>query len=338
VPDACRPNRRREHAWSSCFREKDGRMRARFHFALLIAIVLCSPHMLSCQDLRPRSYVITPVGWNALIVSYAFNDGSIFFGSVIPISNASGRYSVPALSYYHSMDLFTRSANLTLTLPYVVGTFQGEVQGNQREIYRSGLADSIFRFSVNLFGGKAMPPQDFVKWRQKTLLGASIQAVAPTGQYYSSHLINPGSNRWAFKPELGLSRRWNNWILDTYGAIWLFTANTNYLTGGEFSSGRNTRTQAPIGAIEMHLSYDVRPRLWASIDGNYWYGGNTTINGVFKVGTLQSNSRIGGTISIPFTKHQSVKFSYSDGELARIGGTFKTVSCAWQYSWLGRPN
>jgi hypothetical protein len=28
--------------------------------------------------------------------------------------------------------------------------------------------------------------------------GASIQAVAPTGQYYSSHLVNPGSNRWAF--------------------------------------------------------------------------------------------------------------------------------------------
>jgi hypothetical protein len=47
--------------------------------------------------------------------------------------------------------------------------------------------------------------------------------------------------------------------------------------------------------------------------------------------------RIGGTVSIPLTKHQSVKFSYSDGEFARIGGTFQTVSVAWQYSWLGRP-
>lgn len=311
------------------------------HFLKLMlpAVILAgSPHGLSAQDLRPRAYVITPVHWNAVILSYAFNDGSIFFGSVLPITNASGRYSVSAFSYYHSLSFFKRSANLTATLPYVVGNFQGEVQGNEQKIYRSGLADSIFRFSVNLIGGPAMPPKEFAKWKQKTILGASIQVVAPTGQYYSSHLVNPGSNRWAFKPELGFSGRWGSWILDAYGAVWLFTANTNYLTGSEFSQRLNTLTQAPIGAIEMHLSYDVKPRLWASVDGNYWYGGDTTVNGVFKVGTLQSNSCIGGTVSIPFTKHQSVKFSYSDGELARIGGTFQTVSCAWQYSWLGRPN
>jgi hypothetical protein len=151
-------------------------MRARFNFALLTAVVLCSPHTLSCQDLRPRAYVITPVRSNALILSYAFNNGSIFFGSALPITNASARYSVPALSYYHSLNLFTRSANLTLTLPYVVGTFQGEVAGNAQRIYRSGLADSIFRFSANLIGGKAMPPEDFVKWRQTTLLGSSAMA------------------------------------------------------------------------------------------------------------------------------------------------------------------
>ena len=245
---------------------------------------------------------------------------------------------MPNISLYHSLSFFKRSANLTATLPYVVGYFQGEVKGNEQRIYRSGMADSIFRFSVNLIGGPAMVPKDFAKWKQKNILGASIQVVAPTGQYYGSHLINPGSNRWAFKPELGYSRRWGNWILDAYGGVWLFTPNDNYLTGSEFSKRQNTLTQAPIGAIEMHLSYDVKPRLWASVDGNYWYGGETAVDGVYKLGTVQSNSRIGGTISVPFTKHQSVKFSYSDGELARIGGTFQTVSVAWQYSWLGRPN
>lgn len=312
-------------------------MRLELKLAWPIVVLICSAHLLDAQDLRPRAYVINPVHSNAVILSYAFNDGSIFFGSVLPISNASGRYSVPAVSYYHTLSFFKRSANFTATLPYVVGNFQGEVTGSQQQIYRSGLADSIFRFSVNLIGGPAMPPMEFAKWKQKTLLGASIQVVAPTGQYYSSHLINPGNNRWAFKPELGISQRWGNWLLDAYAAVWLFTANTNYLTRSEFSKRRNTLTQAPIGAIEMHLSYDVKPRLWASVDGNYWYGGDTTVNGAIKIGTLQANSRIGGTISVPFTKHQSVKFSYSDGEFARIGGTFQTVSIAWQYSWLGRP-
>src|SRR5271165_2649999 len=313
-------------------------MRTFFKLVLSAAIALGSRQPLSAQDLRPRAYVITPVHSNAVIVNYIFNDGSIFFGTVLPITNASGRYSVPNISYYHSLNFFTRSANLTATLPYVVGVFQGEVKGNQQSIYRSGMADSIFRFSVNLIGGPAMTPKDFVKWKQKTILGVSIQLVAPTGQYYPSHLINPGSNRWGFKPELGLSQRWGNWILDAYGGVWLFTANTDYLTGSEFSSRQNVLTEAPVVALEMHLSYDVKPRLWASVDGNYWYGGETTVNNVLKIGTLQSDSRIGGTVSVPLTKHQSVKFSYSDGELARIGGTFQTVSFAWQYSWLGRPN
>jgi hypothetical protein len=219
--------------------------------------------MIGAQDLRPRAYVITPVHLNAVIVGYAFNTGSIFFGSLFPITNASGRYSVPNFSYYHSLNLFTRSANFTATLPYVVGTFKGELSGSQQQVYRSGLADTVFRFSVNLVGDPATVPKDFAKWTQKTLLGASIQVVAPTGQYYSSHLVNPGNNRWALKPELGYSRRWRNWILDAYGGVWLFAANNNYLTGGQFSQSRNTLTQAPVGAIEMHLSYNVRPRLWA---------------------------------------------------------------------------
>ena len=302
-----------------------------------IVALACSLHLLYAQDLRPRAYVITPVHWNAAIVGYNFNDGSIFFGSLLPITDASGQYHVSTLSYYHALNFFGRSANFTATLPYIVGNFQGEVKGSSQQVYRSGMADSVFRFSVNLIGGPAMAPKEFVKWRQKTIVGASIQVIAPTGQYYSSHLVNPGNNRWAFKPELGISQRWHNWILDGYAGVWLFTDNTNYLTGSGFSKKQNTLTQSPIGSVELHLSYDVKPRLWASIDGNYWYGGGTSLNGVTKIGSLQANSRIGGTISIPFTKHQSVKFSYSDGELARIGGTFKTASIAWQYSWLGRP-
>ena len=69
------------------------------------------------------------------------------------------------------------------------------MEGSGQQIYRSGMADSIFRLSVNLFGGPAMRPKDFVKWKQKNILGASVEVVVPTGQYYSSHLINPGSNR-----------------------------------------------------------------------------------------------------------------------------------------------
>jgi hypothetical protein len=203
---------------SSVTQEKRHYSRVRYlpKFVLSAAVVLSWPRDLSAQDLRPRAYLITPIHSSAVILGYTFNDGSAFFGTVLPITNASGQYSVPNLSYYHSLSFFKRSANITATLPYVVGTFKGEVEGSGEQIYRSGPADSIFRYSVNLFGGRAMPPKDFLRWKQTTILGASIQVVAPTGQYYSSHLINPGNNRWTFKPELGYSGRWGNWILDAF--------------------------------------------------------------------------------------------------------------------------
>ena len=43
------------------------------------------------------------------------------------------------------------------------------------------------------------------QWRRKTLVGISLKVVAPIGQYDPTKLINYGVNRWAFKPELGLS-------------------------------------------------------------------------------------------------------------------------------------
>jgi hypothetical protein len=145
--------------------------------------------------------------------------GGLNFNGAIPITGATGTYSVPVVSYYHPFGFFGRSANVTAFLPYGVGTFQGSVLGTQRQVYRSGLLDLTLRFSVNLKGGPAMAMPQFVKWKQKTLLGASLTVVAPTGQYDPTHLVNWSINRWAFKPELGYSRRWGNWVLDGYGGV-----------------------------------------------------------------------------------------------------------------------
>lgn len=284
------------------------------------------------QDLTPRAYVVTPVHSNAVTLIYSFYDGSILLDGALPVTDASGRVHVSLLSYYHSFTAFGRSANITAVLPYGVGTFQGKENGSQVSRYRSGLLDSQFRFAVNLVGGPAMTAQEMRKWKQKTIIGASFKVVAPTGQYDPTKLVNYGANRWSFKPEIALSQRWGDWLLDTYGAVWLFSANH------QFFPGIANQTRSPIVGFEGHLSYDVRPRLWASFDSNFWFGGSTSVNGVDSVNTLQRNSRIGGTVSIPISKHQSLKFSYSDGVVVQYGGAFQNVSIAWQYSWLGRPN
>src|SRR5271154_3164044 len=306
-------------------------MRLRVVSTLLASIVGAVPQ-LSAQDLAPRAYVITAVHSNAITITWAFYDGGLNFNGTIPVTNATGTYYVSIFSYYHSLNFFGRSANITASLPYGVGIFQGDVAQQSRSVYRSGLLDSSFRFSVNLIGGPAMQPKEYAKWKQKRLLGVSLKMVAPTGQYSGTKLVNWGNNRWAFKPEVGYSERWGHWVLDGYAGVWIYTRNPASFDGPIVAP----QTQAPIGSFEGHLSYEFKPRLWFSLDGNFWAGGVTSLSGVQNVQTKQTASRIGVTAAIPLNKHQSIKASYSDGTYVRFGGDYQSVSVAWQYSWIGQ--
>jgi hypothetical protein len=289
---------------------------------LLLSMGAAPAARLSAQDLTPRSYVITPTGSNALVLSYAFNSGSILLDPTIPIKDLNAQFQVPIVSLYRSFSFFSRSAN--------VAHFQGEVLGNDTRISRSGLADTRVRVSVNLYGGPAMRLREFVKYRERTIVGASLTMIVPTGQFDPARLINPGANRWGFKPEIGFARRFGHWSLDAYGGVWLFTTNT------QFYPGTSIRKQNPIASLELHAGYYFRPRLWASFDTNFWSGGSTVQNGVSNQDAAR-NSRMGGTVAVPLTTHQSFKLTASRGAIVRVGGNFTTVTAAWQYSWLGKP-
>ena len=304
---------------------------------MLLCIVFGLGFAAKAQDLAPRAYVVTPTGSNALNLTYSYLEGGLLFDGAVPITGATATISLPTLSYYHALDFWGRSANIAIALPYGVGDFNGEVLGAPKYAYRSGLLDSFIRISVNLKGGPALRATEFADWRQKRLLGASLKIVTPTGQYNPMELINWGNNRWAFKPEFGYSQRWGNWVLDGYGAVWFFTTNTEFFSHNIYYPGVQSLSEQPVGAFEGHLSYDFKPRLWISVDGNFWFGGKTSLNGVQNPITLERSSRVGVTASIPFTRHQSMKLSYSNGAYISYGGNYQNVSLSWQYSWIGWP-
>ena len=306
--------------------------RAGFAFALLA--LAGGAGRLHAQELAPRAYVITPLGSNAITLANTYNSGDLLLEGAAPIKDATASLNAPTLTYYRAFSLFGRSANVFAGLAYGVGTFEGTVLGERESIYRSGLFDAVMRLSVNLVGAPAMSLAEIRTWQQKTLLGVSLKVVAPTGQYDPTKLINLGANRWAFKPELGLSRRWGHWVLDAYGGVWLFTENPEFFSRNAWVPGVQAQTQDPVAVLETHLSYDFRPRLWVSLDANFWRGGTTSLNGVENPATLQQNSRVGITASFPVTRHQSLKLSYARGAYIRFGGDYQVLSAAWQYSWI----
>jgi hypothetical protein len=276
------------------------------------------------QQLEPRAYSVSPVGTNIVVVGYGRSTGDLAFDPSLPITDASATINGAFAGYFRSIDFFGRSASVSVLLPYTWGNLQGQVDGQFQQVRRSGLADPSVRFAVNLKGAPAMDLKQFSAYRQKTVIGASVVIVAPLGQYDPARVINLSGNRWAFKPEVGVSRAVGRVYLDFYLGAWLFTANNNF-------QGR-TRKQAPIASSQFHLSYNVKPKLWVAFDATLYAGGRTTINGVRR-GDLQRNSRVGGTLSFKLDRRQSLKFAYSRGAFTNIGADFQSVSVAYQYLW-----
>lgn len=301
-----------------------------------LIFLACGVRPGAAQDLTPRAYVIAPVGSNALVLQTSELDGSLQFNGSVPIADARASVSLPALAYYRSFALLGRTASVTAGVPYGVGHFTGTVAEAPRSADLRGALDSSLRVAVNLIGGPAMRLGEFASWRQRILLGVSLRIVAPTGQYDPTRLLNWGGNRWAFKPEIGYSQRWGHWLVDAYAAIWFFTTNPEFFSHNAYYPGTRSRSEAPVSAVEAHLSYDVRPRLWISLDANFWRGGRTSLNGIPNPATNQKSSRIGLTASVPLTGHQSVKLSLSNGAYARYGGNYRSIALAWQYAWISK--
>jgi len=136
-------------------------------------------------------------------------------------------------------------------VPYVLGDLEGIYLGEQAYAERSGLGDLAFRCAVNLFGAPAMSPKEFSTYRARTLIGASLVVKAP---------------------EIGVVRVMGRWAIDAYVGGWFFTDDADFFGGMK-------REQDPMISTQFHVRRLLKPGLWAAIDGNFWYGGQTTVDG-----------------------------------------------------------
>jgi hypothetical protein len=303
-------------------------LRALFRRLLPIALVLCSARALA-QDLEPRAYVVSPIGLNSAFVAYSRTTGDLVFDPAVPITNASAKINSGAVGYYHAFELFGRTSNVRIALPYAWGHLQGDLGEAHREIYRSGLADTKAQFAVNLYGGQAMRPREFAAYRPGTNIWTSVTVLAPSGQYSPDKLINIGSNRWAFKPEMAVTQALGRWTGELYAGAVFFTDNSS------FYPGTVHREQSPLGAYQVHVIYNFRRNLWASVDGTYYHGGHTTVDGVSKSDS-QSATRLGAALSWAASRQHSFKIQYAGVETIRIGGKFNALSFGYAFTWFNQ--
>ena len=79
------------------------------------------------------------------------------------------------------------------------------------------------------------------------------------------------------------------------------------------------------------MSYDLGSGIWVAVDGTYYTGGRTTVDGV----DGNRETRLGVTVALPVNRHLSVKLYGSTGVSTRTGSDFEAVGLFLQYRWGG---
>ena len=295
---------------------------------LLLGAALCGGGLgvASAQQLEPRAYAPSPVGVDILGAPFGYQWGSVITDPSLPVQNVDAKVEAVAPFYNRTFSFFGRSASALVAMPWVWAQVSGDVGEERRSISRSGQGDLQLRLASNIFGSPALTPQEFAHEAPRTTLGASLTVLMPTGQYDPTKLINIGTNRWAFKPELGLVHPVGKWTFEAYVGGWFFTVNDDFFGG-------HRRAQDPILALQAHVIYTFLPGLWLSLDGTWYSGGQTVLDRVTQF-DRQQNSRIGATAAVPLGHGHMLKVAWAKGASVRVGQDFSAVGLTYQYRWF----
>ncbi len=294
---------------------------------LLLFLVLGWTGIATGQDLEPRFFSQTPVGMNFAVLATGYSEGNILFDQATTLEDVTGDLTSLAGAYVRTLDFFGVSGKVAAVVPVIWGDWEGRYQGEHASASRRGLADPTVELTVNFLGAPAMTMREMRGYSQKWVVGGSLKVGIPLGQYYADKLINLGTNRWAFRPRFGISRKSGPLTLEAMGSAWLFTDNSDFLGGALLEQG-------PLYSLQFSGVYQWPSRIWLGVGAGFSRGGKTRTNGI-AADTYKKNTRWTFVLSLPVNKYNSVKLMYTNGLHTRAGSDFDTYSLAWSLRWGG---
>jgi hypothetical protein len=291
---------------------------------IILTILFCFTAFISiAQDLEPRAYANVPKGMNVVSVVYAYSTGDVLTDPSLPIEGFKITAHNFGAGYVHTFALANKLARIQVVVPSALMSGNLKINGRDTSGVRNGFGDARIRFGINLFGSPALGKKDFRTYQQKTIVGTSIVISVPTGLYYKDKRINLGSNRWAVKPEIGVSKRFKHFYAEAYTGVWFYTNNDAFLTS-------KTLKQQPVLSLQTHISYYFKNQMWIGVNSNWFNGGKTLVDNISS-GDLKDNYRMGATFSVPFAKKHSVKFQFHVGAFTNTGYDYNLYSIGYQY-------
>ncbi len=273
---------------------------------LLVPLLLTLASPCPGEEMEPRRWSHLPVDSNFLGAGYVYTKADISFDPVLKIEDGQADIHTWGAKYVRTFSLFDKSARLDLLQAYQEGHWKGLLDGKPKDVSRNGWADTLVRFAINLYGAPPLQAKEYAAYRAatdvETIVGAGLSIQLPTGDYMKDKLINLGTNRYTFRPQIGLVHMRGKWSAELTGMAALYTDNNEFFNGHKLE-------QDPLYIIHGHLIYTFRSGVWASASAGYDYGGRSTVDGERKDDRRQD---LGWAFSfgLPVSRHLSVKFAY----------------------------
>jgi hypothetical protein len=299
----------------------------RLFLAVAALTVLSYPRALYAQFTDARTYVQGPVGLSNVELDYQHARANASIDTSLVVGSANLNLNKAILSYTHNFSMLGRLAWATANFPF--GSLGGSIDESGTSGSASGMGDSSVELAVLLKGGQALSAAELATYERTTIVGMSLTVSAPTGEYNANKVLNLGSDRWSFKPELGLSYPFGpeqEWEVDGYINAYFFTDNTAY-------QGVKILHQEPLPGIEAHVSYSVTPSFWTSLDSRYAFRGETVVDGA-KQNNPQQNLIVGTEANWSPNAHSSLSVVFAKAVIHTNAPAYTGVSVAYVYSWI----
>lgn len=249
---------------------------ARLLLAAGSVLVFSALATATAEDLEPRRWSHTPIGLNSLALGYSYTDADILFDPALQLEDVEMHLHGWGLKYLHAFELLGKTARVELTQGYAVARWTGRVAAVADSVERDGLTDSQVRFAVNLVGAPPLAGKAYQEYRAQpgleTVVGAALIVHLPTGDYQEDKLLNIGTNRFTFRPQLGALHNWDQWSFEYTGSVWLFTDNDEFYND-------TTLEQGPLYSAQAHVVYMPARGVWIGTSAAYTYATECTVEG-----------------------------------------------------------
>lgn len=291
------------------------------------AVFILSMAPLASPADNARDWQNLPIDMNIIGGYYLNSNSNTSLDASIPKNGLSLNTDLYIARFSRTLSIDGRYSVIHIVQPYadIYASFDnGQLSGgNQRN---GGMADTQFVLAHNLFGARALTKGEFVKRPPETFLTGVLWLTAPTGDYDKDRVINIGSNRWVFKPQIAFGTPIGpTWLeLNTY--VSLYGNNNDYRGNGEFE-------QKPLYTIEGHYSYTINRSLWASVDTKYSRGGETKVNANWQ-DNKQEEKVLGASLGFRLSRQLWGMIAYTDTVVERAGSAdLNTWTLRMQYAW-----